>query len=81
MRTRFDINWALMSALLAVAVGLLMEQATASADDRWLGRTASLLIIYGLTIVWLYAGPTVLTWWVRIVGAIQTWRSSLIHTK
>ncbi len=69
-----------MSALLTLAIGLLIEQA-ATEDNRWLGRTALLLVIYGLAIVWLHAWPTVRTWWARIVRAIQTWRSSLIHAK
>jgi hypothetical protein len=81
MRTRFHTNWALLSALLALAIGLLMKQAAAAENDRWLERTALLLIIYGLAIVGLHAWPTVLTWWMRIVRAIQTWRSSLIHAK
>jgi hypothetical protein len=75
------MNWALLSALLALAVGLLMEEAAIAADNRQQQRPALLLIIYGVAIVWLHMQPVMPTWWARIGRMARFWRSSLKHKK
>jgi hypothetical protein len=80
MSTRPHVNWGLLSALLALALGLLLEQVALAANDRELERIALLLIIYGL-VCWLYARPAVLTWRDRTVRALQSWRSDSIYKK
>src|SRR6266566_3187035 len=81
LRTGHHPNWALLSALLALASGLLLEQSAVTADDRWLERTALLLIIYGIVIIWLQLRQAVLAWRARTVRTIQSWRSDLIRKK
>ena len=75
MRTQYHPNWALLSALLALAIGLLVEQA---ANDRWLWRTALLLIVYGSIMIGQHIRPVMRTWRDRIVRTIQFWRSGFI---
>jgi hypothetical protein len=81
MRTGLHPNWALLSALLALAIGLLVEQAAVAGGDRGLERAALLLIIYGLVISWLNLRSAARMWRDRTAGTIQSWRSSLIHKK
>jgi hypothetical protein len=78
MRTQYHPNWALLSALLALAIGLLVARA---ADDRWLQRTALLLIVYGIVMIWARVQRAVLLWQAHAVRAIQSWRSGCIGKK
>jgi hypothetical protein len=81
MRTRPHPNWALLSALLVLAIGLLLEQHAVTRENRGLERAALLLIIYGLVVSWLKLWFAVRMWRDRTVCTIQSWRSSYIRKK
>jgi len=81
MRTGLHPNWSLLSALLALAIGLLIGQAAIAASNQELERIALLLIIYGIVIIWLHTRPAVRKWRTRTIRAIQAWRSSVKNKK
>jgi hypothetical protein len=81
MRTGLHPNWALLSTLLALVIGLLVEQAAVATDDRGLERAGLLLIIYGVVISWLKLRSAVRMWRNRTVRTIQSWRSGFIRKK
>jgi hypothetical protein len=79
MQTRWPINWVLMSALLALVLGLILEPVALEANDQPLRRAALLLIVYGIAITWVQTRTVVAVWWRRAVRALHSWLSGRKH--
>lgn len=81
MQGQYDTHWTLVSALLALALGLLVEQAAVATGDRGLKRAALLLAIYSIVMIWAHIRPAVLIWQACVVRALQSWRTVILHKK